>query len=113
MHILIAGGTGTAGRVLTRFAGEAGHQVTVVSRSRPNHPVLGVTYLVANLLDGTGLDVAMRGVDAVVDLTNIATASRAAATRFFTQGTDHLITAGQRAGVGHHLSVSIVGVDAV
>ena len=69
--------------------------------------------MVGNLLDGTGLDVAMRGVDAVVDLSNIATASRAAATRFFTRGSEHLIAAEQRAGVGHHLSVSIVGVDAL
>ena len=113
MQILIAGGTGTAGRVLTRWALEAGHRVTVLSRSEPDHAVMGATYLVGNLLDGTGLDVAMRGVDAVVDLSNIATASRAAATRFFTQGTKQLIAAEQRAGVDHHLSVSIVGVDAL
>ena len=111
MHILIPGGTGTAGRVFTRRARDAGHQVIVLSRTKPDHPHPGVTHLVGNLLDGTGLDTAMRGVDAVVDLSNIPTANRATATRFFTRGTDQLINAEQRAGVKHHLTVSIVGVD--
>lgn len=35
MHILLAGGTGTAGRVLARQLTIGGHQVRVLSRRRP------------------------------------------------------------------------------
>lgn len=112
MHILIAGGTGSAGRVLARHAGSAGHRVTVLSRTPPTRPIADVRHVTGNLIDGSGLDDAVRSVDAVVDLSNTPATDRTTATRFFTEGTRQLMAAEERGGVGHHLSVSIVGVDA-
>lgn len=112
MLILIAGGRGTAGRVLTRHARAAGHQVRVLTHARVrDHGE--VSMLAGDLRDGTGLADAVSGVDAVVDLSNPAVATRRAATRFFTAGTRQLFEAEKRAGVRHHLTLSIVGVDAM
>lgn len=113
MHLLIAGGTGTAGRVLARHAAEAGHRVTVLSRTPPTQPSGGITHVSGDLVDGTGLDRAVRDVDAVVDLSNPTATGRRTATAFFTTASTNLIAAERRAGVGHHLSVSIVGIDAL
>jgi uncharacterized protein YbjT (DUF2867 family) len=110
MHILIAGGTGTSGRVLAARAKAAGHQVRVLSR-HPRGNADGPEYAAGDLITGAGLNQAVAGVDAVVDLSNIAAARYQPAAAFFTTATDHLFAAEQRAGVGHHLTLSIVGVD--
>ena len=47
----------------------------------------------------------------MVDVSNLVTASRRRAEEFFTAGTAHLVAAGGRAGVRHHVLLSIVGVD--
>jgi uncharacterized protein YbjT (DUF2867 family) len=74
----------------------------VVSRSRG-----------ADLVTGTGLDDALRGADAVVDVANTTSPGRSRAIGFFTVTTGNLLAAGVRAGVGHHVALSIVGVDRV
>jgi uncharacterized protein YbjT (DUF2867 family) len=112
MHVLLAGGTGTAGRVLAAHAASAGHRVRVLSRRAPSAPDPdGVERVVGDLVTGTGLAQAMAGVDVVVDLSNTTTARRGPATAFFTTGTRRLLEAEAAADVGHHLVVSIVGVD--
>ncbi len=63
------------------------------------------------LITGAGLDEALDDVNAVVDLSNFTTARYQAAAAFVTTATDHLFAADQRAGVTHHLTLSIVGVD--
>ena len=98
MRIAVAGGTGVVGRHVVEIAGTRGHEATVLARSR------GV-----DLTTGKGLD--LTGVEAVVDVTSIQTTSARAATRFFTAVTTHLLAAEQAAGVGHHLVLSIVGID--
>ena len=114
MHLLIVGGTGTSGRVLTQRAVAAGHHVRVLTRgaARPaldgHHSARGVH---GDLVSGAGVDEAVDGVDAVVDLSNIATARYRTAAAFFATGTEHLFAAEQRAGVKHHVTLSIVGVD--
>lgn len=113
MHILIVGGTGTAGRVLTRHALIAGHRVRVLTRTRPSQPLRPAETVIGNLTTGDGLTTAVRDVDAVVDLSNTTEASRRAATHFFTEGTRRLFAAETAAGVRHHLTLSIVGVDAL
>lgn len=111
MHLLIAGGTGTAGRVLTARALTAGHRVRVLTRRPgPERPVDDVALVRGDLVTGDGLRAALTGVDVVVDLSNVATARRGPATAFFTTGTRRLLEAGAAAGVRHHLVVSIVGV---
>jgi hypothetical protein len=58
---------------------------------------------------GTGLDAALPGVEAVIDATNTPTRDAEQAREFFAAVTEHLLAAEQRAGVGHHVVLSIVG----
>lgn len=100
MRIAVAGGTGTVGRHVVEAARERGHEVVVLSRSS------GV-----DLVAGTGVVAALEGVDAVIDTANANATSADAATAFFTTTTRTLLAAEQAAGVGHHVTLSIVGID--
>ncbi|HYO40738.1 MAG TPA: NAD(P)H-binding protein, partial [Nocardioidaceae bacterium] len=111
MQVLIAGGTGTSGHVLARRAAAAGHQVRVLSRRSGGSGPDGQHLVRGDLTTGAGLDEAVEGVDAVVDLSNVAASRYRPASSFFTMATEHLFAAEERAGVGHHLTLSIVGVD--
>lgn len=111
MRILLAGGTGTAGRVLAVRAREGGHDVRVLSRRPDGRRPERVERVVGDLATGVGLDEALAGIDAVVDVSNQDTAREAPATAFFRAATDHLFAAEQRAGVRHHVVLSIVGID--
>ncbi|HEU4547475.1 MAG TPA: NAD(P)H-binding protein [Microlunatus sp.] len=111
MMIMVAGGTGLAGRALTTRAVSAGHQVRVLSR-RPAPAASGVEVVVGDLATGSGLTSALDSVDAVIDLSNIVTRSYRIAERFFTAATRNLIAAEHAAGVSRHVLLSIVGVDA-
>lgn len=90
------------GAPTVRVLEEAGHEPVVLARSR------GV-----DILTGRGLDPALAEVDVVVDVSNVTTLSRRRSVEFFTTGTTHLLEAGARAGVRHHVVLSIVGVDRV
>ncbi|MFD5098616.1 SDR family oxidoreductase [Streptomyces albidochromogenes] len=96
--ILVTGGTGTLGRLVTERLRTDGHDVRVLSRhSRP--------YAV-DLREGTGLAEAVAGVDTVV---HCATTPRGGDE----QAARHLIEAARRAGVRHLVYISIVGIDRV
>jgi uncharacterized protein YbjT (DUF2867 family) len=101
-RVAVAGGTGVVGRHVVDALTAAGCEPVVLARST------GV-----DLLRGTGLDAALTDVRAVVDVSNVATQRRAASVAFFTTATAALLAAGARAGVGHHVVLSIVGVDRV
>jgi nitrite reductase/ring-hydroxylating ferredoxin subunit len=60
---------------------------------------------------GEGLDAALRGAGAVIDATNTASADEAEIVDFFGTITRNLLAAGDRAGVRHHVLLSIVGID--
>jgi uncharacterized protein YbjT (DUF2867 family) len=107
MRIVIAGGTGTAGRVIAEEARRAGHEAVTLSR----HPSAAAGHMVADLLTGSGLDLALSDADAVIDASNIPTSKEAKATAFFTTATQQLLAAEERTGVPHHLTLSIVGID--
>ncbi|MFJ4172425.1 SDR family oxidoreductase [Microbacterium sp. NPDC089696] len=101
MRIAVAGGTGVVGRHVVGAAERTGHDVVVLARSR------GV-----DVLTGEGLAAALSGVDAVIDAANSGTTlSARKATRFFETATRNLLAAETTAGVGHHVSLSIVGID--
>ncbi|WP_350347621.1 SDR family oxidoreductase [Agromyces sp. G08B096] len=100
MRIAVAGGTGTVGSYVVEAARGRGHEVVVLSRSA------GV-----DLMTGAGLDAALAGVDVVIDTSNRQATSAKASTEFFTTVTRNLLAAEQRAGVPHHVALSIVGVD--
>ncbi|PRZ08262.1 uncharacterized protein YbjT (DUF2867 family) [Isoptericola sp. CG 20/1183] len=100
MRIAVAGGTGVVGRHVVAAVERAGHEAVVLSRGR------GV-----DVATGSGLDAALEGVDAVVDTLNVTSLREKVATEFFTTTSRHLVAAGVRAGVGHHVLLSIVGID--
>jgi uncharacterized protein YbjT (DUF2867 family) len=99
MRIAVVGGTGLVGGLLVKELEAGGHEAVVVSRS---HGVDTVT--------GDGLDAALEGADAVVDVSNTAAPDAAA---FFEASTRNLLAAERRAGVGHHVVLSILGLDRV
>jgi uncharacterized protein YbjT (DUF2867 family) len=102
MRVAVAGGTGLVGQhVVTRLV-QAGHEPVVLARSR------GV-----DLTTGAGLDAALAGAETVIDVSNVTTLSKKRAVRFFTDATARLLEAGARAGVTHHLALSVVGIDRV
>lgn len=100
MRIAVAGGTGTAGRHAVDAARGRGHEVAVLTRSN------GI-----DLVSGEGLGDALRGVDVVIDASNIDSLSTKKATTFFTTVTRNLLAAEEAAGVRHHVALSIVGID--
>ena len=101
-RVAVAGGTGVVGRHVVAALRGAGCEPVVLARST------GV-----DLATGAGLDGALVGVRAVVDVSNVMTQRRAASVGFFTAATSGLLDAGLRAGVQHHVVLSIVGVDRV
>jgi uncharacterized protein YbjT (DUF2867 family) len=102
MRIAVVGGTGTVGRHLVGALTQAGHAAVSLSRAG------GV-----DIVSGDGLDDALHGIDALVDVSNLASTNTAKATKFFTSGTRNLLEAERRAGVGHHVLLSIVGIDQI
>jgi uncharacterized protein YbjT (DUF2867 family) len=100
MRIAIAGATGRIGQLTAAVLESAGHQVVPVSRKD------GV-----DAYTGAGLDDALRGAGAVIDVTNTPSADEAEVVDFFGTITSNLLAAGERAGVRHHVLLSIVGID--
>ncbi len=102
MRVAVAGGTGLLGRLVVGELTERGDEAVVVARS------VGV-----DVTTGVGVDAALAACDAVVDVTNIATTRRGRAVAFFEAVSRQLLAGAQRAGVGHLVTVSIVGVDTI
>lgn len=102
MRIAVAGGTGLIGRHVAEHAERRGHDVVVLSRSR------GV-----DVQTGDGLADALRGVEAVIDVTNAGTTEQGPATAFFTEVARSLLKIGAEQGVRHVVTLSIVGIDRV
>lgn len=101
-RVAVAGGTGVVGRHVVEALRAAGSEPVVLARST------GV-----DVETGLGLDAALAGAHAVVDVTNRETLSRRAAVHFFETTTRNLLDASRRAGVEHLVVLSIVGVDRV
>ncbi|MFG2556454.1 SDR family oxidoreductase [Streptomyces sp. NPDC048581] len=97
--ILVTGGTGTLGRLVTERLRADGHEVRVLSRhAQP--------YAVDLRKGGPGLDTAVEGVDTIVHCaTSPGGGDEKAAT--------HLIAAARAAGVRHLVYISIVGIERV
>jgi uncharacterized protein YbjT (DUF2867 family) len=100
MKIVVIGGTGLIGSKLVSLLEQAGHQVV------PASPNSGV-----NTLTGQGLDEALAGADTVVDVSNSPSFEDAAVLDFFRTSTGNVLAAEGRAGVGHHVVLSVVGTD--
>lgn len=102
MRIAVAGATGNIGTLTVTALERAGNDVVKISRS------LGV-----DLTTGAGLDAALDGVDAVIDATNGPVGSPAEVVAYFGSTTRNLLAAEHRAGVRHHVLLSIAGAARV
>jgi uncharacterized protein YbjT (DUF2867 family) len=100
--IAVAGATGQVGTRVVAALEEIGHSAIQLSRSQ------GV-----DIFTGEGLDDALDGAVAVIDVLSTNTFEAAAATEFFTTTSNNLLAAEERAKVGHHVLLSIVNVDIV
>ncbi|MFJ7069065.1 SDR family oxidoreductase [Streptomyces sp. NPDC101115] len=97
--ILVTGGTGTLGRLVSERLRADGHQVRVLSRrTQP--------YAVDLRKGGRVLDAALDGVDTVVHCASTPGGGDEKAAHV-------LVAAARRAGVRHLVYISIVGVDRV
>ncbi len=101
MKFAVIGGTGLIGSQVVRILNKAGHEAV------PHSPSTGV-----DILTGQGLDAALDGADVIVNLSNSPTFDEASPA-FFQTSMDNLVAAAEKAGVGHFVILSIVGVDQV
>lgn len=98
MKVVIIGGTGLIGKQLVTRLENAGHEAVAAS------PSTGV-----NILNGDGLDEVLKGAEVVVDVSNSPSFEDAAAMSFFKTAGGNLLPAEKKAGVKHHIILSIVG----
>jgi uncharacterized protein YbjT (DUF2867 family) len=102
MKVAVAGGTGVVGRLTVEAVRGNGDEPVVLARST------GV-----ELVSGNGLDEALAGAGAVIDVSNIASTRASVVSEFFEATSRNLMRAAAEAGVGHIVALSIVGVDHV
>ncbi len=102
MRIAVVGSTGRIGHLTVTALENGGHEPVAISRSE------GV-----DIITGEGLDKALAGADAVIDATNTRAREQEQTVAFFRDGTQNLLAAEERAGVGHHVVLSIVGIHKV
>lgn len=102
MRVAVAGGTGVVGRHVVSALVAAGHEPVVLARAT------GV-----DITTGSGLDAALAGAKALIDVSNVPTSRKGPSVAFFEASTGNLLRAGESAGVQHHVVLSIVGVDRV
>ncbi len=100
MKIAVIGASGLIGTKLVESLTGGGHEVVAASRNT------GV-----DVLTGEGVADALDGADVLVDVVNSPSFEDAAVLDFFTRSTTNLASAAKKAGVGHYVALSIVGVD--
>ncbi len=100
MKIVVVGGRGRIGsRVVTTLTRD-GHDVVAASRRS------GI-----DVVTGEGLAEALKGASVVVDVSDSPTFEDATVMHFFKTSTRNLLAGEAAAGVGHHVMLSIVGID--
>jgi uncharacterized protein YbjT (DUF2867 family) len=100
MKIVVIGGTGLIGSKVVTGLRQEGHVAVAAS------PDTGV-----NTLTGAGLAEVLQGASVVVDVSNSPSIEDAAALAFFEKSTGNLLAAEAKAGVKHHVALSVVGTD--
>ncbi len=95
-RIAVVGATGRAGRHVVAVLTERGHDVVPIARAH------GV-----DVITGAGLDEALAGVDAIIDVATGPSPEEQAATAFFTTAARNL----QAAGAPLIVAISILGVE--
>ncbi|CAN5574618.1 SDR family oxidoreductase [soil metagenome] len=100
MRIVVIGGTGLIGSKVVAGLTEHGHDAIAAA------PSTGV-----NTVTGEGLAEVLTGADVVVDVSNSPSFEEDPATEFFRAATTNLLDAEAKAGVGHHVALSVVGTE--
>jgi uncharacterized protein YbjT (DUF2867 family) len=100
MKIVIFGGSGLIGTKLVKNLRDAGHEVVAAS------PRSGI-----DAMTGEGLANALAGAQVAVDVMNSPSWEDAAVLKFFETSTRNLLAAEAKAGVGHHVALSVVGTE--
>jgi len=100
MRFAVAGGTGAIGRQVVERARARGHDVAIVARSAGS-----------DVRTGEGLDDALKGADALIDVVSVQTLRAATATSFYERAAGNLLASAARMSVPHVVVLSIVGVD--
>jgi uncharacterized protein YbjT (DUF2867 family) len=103
MNIVVIGGSGLIGSKLVTQLREHGHDVRAPSRDAIAGGVDTIT--------GDGLPGAFTGAAVVIDVSNSPTLDGAAAMAFFQTSTRNLLDAEAKAGVAHHVALSVVGSE--
>jgi uncharacterized protein YbjT (DUF2867 family) len=100
MKIVVIGGTGLIGSKVIVLLRCAGHDALAAA------PKTGV-----NTVTGDGLESALHAADVVIDLANSPSFEPSAVMDFFAAHETNLLGAETRAGVRHHVALSIVGAE--
>ena len=100
MRIVVIGGTGLIGSKLVPKLRALGHDAV------PGSPDSGV-----NTITGEGLPEVLKGASVVVDVSNSPSFEDEPAMTFFKTSTHNLLTAEVKAGVTHHVALSVVGTE--
>jgi uncharacterized protein YbjT (DUF2867 family) len=100
MKITVVGASGLIGSKVVDLLTTEGHDVVAASRQS------GV-----DVLTGDGLADALGSADALIDVVNSPSFEDDPVMEFFTKSTTNLVVVAARAGVGHYVALSIVGVD--
>lgn len=98
--VVVIGGTGLIGSKAVKLLQDAGHEAVVASSRN------GI-----NAYTGEGLQAALAGVDAVIDVSNMMSFDKDVITDFFGTSSRNLTSAEQAAGVYNHVTLSIVNAD--
>lgn len=102
MRVAVVGATGNIGSHVVKALEDNDHDVVRVSRS------IGV-----DVLTGRGLDEALARVESVIDVTNFSATDVEEAQSLFGTATRNLLAAEERAGVRHHVVLSIAGLHRI
>ena len=100
--VLLTGGTGTLGRLVTPLLRDAGCQVRVLSR-RSRESSAGIEYVTGDLLTGEGINAAVAGAETVVHL--------AGGPKGDDTATENLVRALAGTDVRHLVYISVIGAD--
>ncbi|RVQ66050.1 SDR family oxidoreductase [Croceicoccus ponticola] len=100
MKIVIIGGTGLIGSKTVAELNARGHEAIAAA------PSTGV-----DTITGDGLDTALEGASIVIDLANSPSFEDATAMEFFQVSGRNLLAAASKAGVHHHIALSVVGTE--
>ena len=100
MRIVVLGGSGLIGSKLVNLLRQEGQDVVSASHSSG-----------LNTVTGEGVDEALAGAQVVVDVTNSPSFEDQPAMDFFENSGRHIVAAEVKAGVTHHVALSVVGTD--